>query len=125
MNEKENVDYMDNGSVKISNDVLSTIAMTAANEVEGVIGVTSNLASGISELLGKKTTGKKVKVELKENEVFVEMHLTLVYGAKINEVGLNVQKKVKEAIESMTDLSVKEVNIHVEGISRVKESKDE
>ncbi len=125
MNEKENVDYMDNGSVKISNDVLSTIAMTAANEVEGVMGVTSNLASGISELLGKKTTGKKVKVELKENEVFVEMHLTLAYGAKINEVGLNVQKKVKEAIESMTDLSVKEVNIHVEGISRVKESKDE
>lgn len=125
MNEKENVDYMDNGSVKISNDVLSTIAMTAANEVEGVMGVTSNLASGISELLGKKTTGKKVKVELKENEVFVEMHLTLAYGAKINEVGLNVQKKVKEAIESMTDLNVKEVNIHVEGISRVKESKDE
>lgn len=125
MDEKEKVDYMENGTVKISNEVLATIATTAANEVEGVVGVSSNLASGITELLGKKGTGKKVKVELKDSDVFVEMHLTLAYGTKINEVGLQVQKKVKEAIESMTDLNVAEVNIHVEGISRVKESKEE
>jgi len=125
MNEKENIDYMDNGSVKISNDVLATIATTAANEVEGVVSINSTLTSGLTELLGKKGSGKKVKVELKETDVYLEMHLTLAYGTKINEVGSKVQKKVKEAIENMTDLKVKEVNIHIVGISRVRESKEE
>jgi len=46
--------------------------------------------------------------------------LTLEYGAKLNDVGLKVQEETKRAIETMTDLKVKEVNVHIEGINRTK-----
>ncbi|MCR3956723.1 MAG: Asp23/Gls24 family envelope stress response protein [Gudongella sp.] len=120
MSEKDHMEYIENGSIQISNEVIATIAGTAAMEVEGVVGMSSNLAGGISELLGKKNPGKGVKVDIREKEVTVEMHLTLEYGAKLNDVGFKVQEETKKAIETMTDLRVKAVNVHIEGINRTK-----
>ncbi len=120
MSEKDHMEYIENGSIQISNEVIATIAGTAAMEVEGVVGMSSNLAGGISELLGKKNPGKGVKVDIREKEVTVEMHLTLEYGAKLNDVGFKVQEETKRAIETMTDLRVKAVNVHIEGINRTK-----
>ncbi len=120
MTEKDHMEYIENGSIQISNDVIATIAGTAAMEVEGVVGMSSNLAGGISELLGKKNPGKGVKVDIRDKEVSVEMHLLLEYGAKLNDVSLKVQEETKKAIENMTDLDVKTVNVYVEGISRTK-----
>lgn len=117
-------DYIENGLVKISNEVISTIASTAAMEVEGVVGMNNNLASGISELLGKKNYGKGVKTEVDGNEVSLELHLNLAYGAKLTEVGVEVQKKVKEAIENMTDLNVKNIDVQIQGIVRTKAEED-
>lgn len=120
MTEKNHMEYIENGSINISNDVIAKIAGTAAMEVEGVSGMSGNLAGGISELLGKKNPGKGIKVEIKDTEVILDMHLTLEYGVKLNDVGLKVQEETKKAIENMTDLLVKTVNVHIEGISKVK-----
>jgi uncharacterized alkaline shock family protein YloU len=124
MTEKIHMEDIENGSIKISNEVLAAIAGMASSQVEGVVGMSGNLAGGITELLGKKNPTKGIKVEVKENEVFLELHLMLCFGSKLNEVGLEVQKKVKEAIESMTDLTVKEVNVFVEGIGKTKGEKE-
>ena len=124
MTENMNNDYIENGVVKISNDVISTIASTAAMEVEGVVGMNNNLAGGISELLGKKNYGKGVKTEVDGNDVSLELHLNLAYGAKLTEVGEGVQKKVKEAIENMTDLNVKNIDVHIQGVVRTKSEED-
>lgn len=124
MTEKIHMEDIENGSIKISNEVIAGIAGMASNQVEGVVGMSGNLAGGITELLGKKNPTKGIKVEIKDDEVYLEMHLMLCYGSKLNEVGLEVQKKVKEAIESMTDLTVKEVNVFIEGIGKAKGDKE-
>ena len=124
MTDNINKEYIENGSVNISNDVISTIASTAALEVEGVVGMTSNLAEGISELLGKKNYGKGVKTEINKDQVSLELHLNLAYGAKLNQVGEEVQIKVKEAIENMTDLNVMNIDVHIEGVVRTKTEED-
>lgn len=124
LTENMNKEYTDNGSVNISSDVISTIASTAAMEVEGVVGMTSNLAEGISELLGKKNLGKGVKTEINGDQVSLILHLNLAYGTKLNQVGEEVQSKVKEAIENMTDLNVTSVDVHIEGVVRTKTEED-
>ena len=124
MTENMNKEYIDNGTVNISSDVISTIASTAAMEVEGVVGMTSNLAEGISELLGKKNLGKGVKTEINGNQVSLELHLNLAYGTKLNQVGEEVQSKVKDAIENMTDLNVINIDVHIEGVVRTKTEED-
>jgi uncharacterized alkaline shock family protein YloU len=49
------------------------------------------------------------------------MALTLDYGYGIRETAKKVQEKVKLAIENMTGLQVKEVNIRIAGVNIVKE----
>jgi len=49
-------------------------------------------------------------------ECAVDMTLIVKYGFRIQEVCQNVQKSVKNAIETMTGLNVVEVNISVNSV---------
>ncbi len=49
------------------------------------------------------------------------MALTLDYGYGIPDTAKQVQEKVKLAIENMTGLMVKDVNIRIAGVNIVKE----
>ena len=116
----ENKEYVSRsdelGNIHISEEVLAGIAAAAALEVEGVSGLAANLGSDIAELLGKKNLAKGVKVEVGETEAAVDLYIIVKFGVRIPDVALTVQEKVKNAIESMTGLSVVEVNVHVQGV---------
>ena len=104
------------GSVRIADEVVSIIAGMAATEVDGIAGMSGGLVGGIAEILGKKNMAKGVKVEVGETEAAVDLYIIVKFGVRIPDVALNVQEKVKNAIESMTGLSVVEVNVNVQGV---------
>ncbi len=113
------------GSIRIADEVVSIIAGLAATEVEGVAGMSGGLVGGIAELLGRKNFAKGVKVEVGEREAAVDLFIIVKYGIRIPDVALAVQENVKQAIETMTGLSVVEVNIHVQGVGFPEEAKAE
>ena len=125
-NEKE-VLNKDNqlGSIRIADDVVSIIAGLAATEVEGIAGMSGGIAGGIAEMLGRKNFAKGVKVEVGEKEAAVDLYIIVKYGVRIPDVALAAQENVKHPIETMTGLSVVEVNIHVQGVSFPEEEKVE
>ena len=104
------------GSVRIADEVVSTIAGLAATEIEGIAGMSGGIAGGIAEMLGRKNFSKGVKVEVGEKEAAVDLYIIVKYGARIPDVAITAQENVKSAIESMTGLSVVEVNVHVQGV---------
>ena len=104
------------GSVRIADEVVSIIAGMAATEVDGIAGMSGGLVGGIAEILGKKNLAKGVKVEVGDTEAAVDLYIIVKFGVRIPDVALTVQEKVKNAIESMTGLSVVEVNVHVQGV---------
>ncbi|MDA8193022.1 MAG: Asp23/Gls24 family envelope stress response protein [Thermaerobacter sp.] len=103
--------------VLIANDVIGTIAGIAATEVDGVAGMSGGLVEGISEKLGKRTSGKGVRVDVTDQMVTLDLFLVVQFGAKIPEVAVRVQDVVKRQVESMTGLGVSSVNIHVQGVA--------
>lgn len=115
----------DTGSIRIANEVVGIIAGLAATEVEGVAGMSGGLAGGIAELLGRKNLSKGVKVEVGEKEAAADLFLITEYGVHIPEVAGQVQENVKRAIESMTGLTVVEVNVHVQGVHFPQDEKQE
>ena len=117
--------FESNGTVNISDEVVAVIASLAASEVKGVVGMVSNMASGIAELLGKKNLSKGVKITKDEAGVKLDLSIIVEYGAKIPDVAWDVQDKVKNEVESMTGYEVKAVNISVDGIAMPKEEKEE
>ena len=116
---------LESGKIIISEDVICTIAGIATSEVEGVYAMAGNLATGIVEMIGKKSSGKGVKVDIEENNVNVEVHFIANYGAKLTEVCWEIQEKVKKAIESMCGMEVLSVNVFVESVYIEKEPKKE
>lgn len=111
------------GGVKISDDVIATIASLAASEIEGVSKMTGSMAANLTEILGKKKFSKGVKVQLEEDTVEIDVFLSIVYGSIIQEVAEKVQENVKKAIESMTEFKVMTVNVHVQGVTLPEEEK--
>lgn len=104
------------GKVQIADDVVAIIAGLAAGEVEGVYRLTGNLTNELASKLGRKNPAKGVKVDLLPGKVKVDIAIEVLYEYSIPSVSAQVQDKVKQAIETMTGLSVEEVNIRIAGV---------
>lgn len=119
---------LQNNNIKIADDVVAVIAGVAVSEVQGVFGMSGGFAGGISEVLsGKKNLAKGIKVEVIEKTTKIDVNIIVEYGTRIPDVAYEIQSKVKKAVETMTGLTVTEVNVHVQGVNTDNklESKDE
>lgn len=106
------------GCIRISEDVVASIAALAASETEGVSGLYSSLTSDIINFLGKKNLSKGVRIELGDDDtVKLEISFLALFGHNICDVAKQVQQKVKTSVESMTGLKVTQVDIHVGGVT--------
>ena len=105
------------GAIKIADEVVSIIAGLAATEIEGIAGMSGGLVGGIAEMLGRKNFSKGVNVEVGEREAAIDLYVIVKYGVRIPDVALAAQENIKRAIETMTGLSVVEVNVHVQGVN--------
>ena len=109
------------GKISIADGVVASIAGIAAIEVEGVSKLTGNISKELVAKLGKKNLANGVKVEITDGNVVVDVSLEVEYGTSIKKVSEGVQEKVKQAIENMTGLHVRVVNVVVSGIKMNKE----
>ena len=125
MNELINNDTNEFGSVKISEDVVATIAGIAASEIEGVAGMSGGITGGIADILGMKNTSKGVKVEVGDKQAAIDLYIIVDYGTKIKELGEKIQENVKKTVETMTGLEVVEVNVFVQGVNFAKKTDPE
>lgn len=122
----EKIEKTELGSIKVADEVVAIIAGLAASEVKGVAGMSGGVSAGIVEMLGRKNLAKGVKVEVGEKETAIDLFVIIEFGARIPEVAQQIQRNVKNAVESMTGLKVVETNIHVQGVAFEKsEAKDE
>jgi uncharacterized alkaline shock family protein YloU len=108
----------DFGTVRIHKNVIVKITAIAAGEIEGVMRLGCDFKSGILELIGKKSLAA-IKVDIDKNEeVWLEIPLVIKYGFNIPDIATRVQENVRNALEKMTNLSIKDININVQGIEK-------
>ena len=67
--------------------------------------------------LGIKNLSKGVKIAIENDAVSVDLALNLDYGYSIPKTCEKVQERVKTAIESMTGLTVENVNIKIANVT--------
>src|SRR5699024_2490381 len=105
------------GDVKIADDVIAIIAALAATEVSGVARMYGNITNELVSKLGMKKLSKGVRVKIEKDAIIVDLAIELEYGVSVPEISSKVQDRVKTAIENMTGLKVKEVNVRVAGVA--------
>lgn len=104
------------GSCIISEDVIASIACTAASEVVGVAGMAKR-PTDLRGIVTSNAVPKSVKVTNNELETILDVYVILKQGAKIQETAAQIQQSVKSAVQSMTGKPVTRINVHVEGMS--------
>jgi len=105
------------GETSISDEVLAMLAGISAIECYGIVGMASKRATdGLVELLGSDNLSRGVKVVSQGNEVSIELYIIVEYGISIATVAKNVMETVKYNVENLTGVTVKKVNITVEGV---------
>jgi uncharacterized alkaline shock family protein YloU len=111
------------GNIKISEEVIITIASVAVSEIEGVSSTGTGLVDEIARRLSKKPVASGIKAVITEDAVTVDINIVVKYGVKIPEVAWNVQDAIKKETELMTGLTVDKVNVRVVGIDIPAEEK--
>ena len=100
------------GNVMISEDVIATIVEHTLTDVEGVV-------KGGSEVIGKKSWGKGLRINIAENNsVSIGCNVIVSYGESVVDVAKAVQEAVTGAVESVTGVTVSNVHVNVCGIVR-------
>ena len=106
------------GVVEVHNDVITSIVEHEAVRVDGVVGFAEKHGDLLPKRLGiagGSRRGAKVRVD-ENGRIFIDLHVLLRYGVIIPQVARRVQESVMDALRTMTQASVAEINIHVDGI---------
>ena len=108
----------DFGTIRIHKNVIASVASLAAVDIQGVKRIGGNLKSGLMEMMGRKPYSA-VKVQINKNEeVKIELPLVIKYGYNIPEIANRVQENVRVALEKMTNLTVKDIDVSVQAIEK-------
>jgi uncharacterized alkaline shock family protein YloU len=103
------------GTCIISEEVIATIASTAATEVPGVASMVQR--PDIRSMIAGGANGRFVKVTGSETAMTLDVYISIRQGVRIPEVSEQVQRDVKTAVQSMTGKPVAKVNVHISGLS--------
>ncbi len=119
---KVDVDLANGGTISYANAVIANIAGVAANEVDGVAGM--SVTGGIGDIWSRnKNITKGVKVEVGSQEAAVDLYIIVEYGKPIQKMAAEVQENVRKAMEGLTGLHEVKVDVHVPGVSFEMEKK--
>lgn len=118
-------DELKTGIIRISDDVVSTIAGLAALETPGIAAMSGGISEGLAKRLSGKNVQKGVSVEVGQLEAAIDLRIIVHYGIPIQEVSRQLQLNVRETVENMTGLKVVEVNVKVEGVAFKEEEVEE
>ena len=103
---------------KYSNDtyinIISSIAVSAASQVDGVASV--SYESGLTNTTQKKKKKQTaVSVVVRNNLVYIQIAINVFYSKRIPVVVCNLQEKIKENVEKATCYKVKNIDVTVVG----------
>ena len=101
-----------NGSVRISNDIIDQLIAESALQVEGVEDVI-----GYKNKKIEKNKKEGIVAVVKDNTIKIALTVILNSDTELQKIAENVQKSVSEQIETMLGIKVLEVNVFVKDLA--------
>jgi len=99
------------GTIQINPDVIATISLMAAKEVAGII----TGGSSLHDFINPRKKGIEVNTE-DDNYAVIDIEVNVEYGIDVYKASHQLQRAVRNAVESMTGKPVKAVNVKIKGI---------
>ncbi|GAC1350272.1 MAG: Asp23/Gls24 family envelope stress response protein [Ktedonobacteraceae bacterium] len=104
------------GVVRVARQVLSTIVISTALQIPGVVRM-AQTSDQWSRLLGREVPRQGVTLSIKDNTVSADLYIVVASSVNIVNVGSAVQEEVASAIEHMVGMQVREVNVYIQDVA--------
>lgn len=104
------------GTLKVSSNVIVSIAETAAAEVEGVAVNSVNKLAVVSGVPLSSNLLPPIRVRLNGDAAVIDISIITELGAKAFEVAKEVQEHVKSSVQNMTGIAVSKVNVRISAV---------
>ena len=113
-------DRIDLGSVQVDRNVFDEIISLAIGDINGVQLIRKNIGNRLFGLVGQNyIPGIDIKVDEKQ-EVTLEVKVLVSVGMNIPDAAKHIQEVIKSAVDKTLDVSLKNVNVNVQGMVRGK-----
>ena len=109
------------GSVNTNKNIILSIINLATKEISGVASLASNFGSGIKKLFSENYY-EGVKVNYINDGVNIDIYFNIESGYNVGDVAHKVQENVKNGINSMMNIKVNKVNVHIMGVEHINHS---
>ncbi len=103
-------------TVRIAPGVLATIAGLATAAVPGVMRTSGGFVSGMNRLVGRDDPSRGVRLHVRGEQVYLDIHVVVEQGADLVRIGNQIQREVAQAIDKMVGLPVAEINVYVQDL---------
>lgn len=106
------------GAIEISQEYFRNLVGEAVSSCYGVVGmVHSGPRQGLRSILTRRThVDDGVHVRNEGDQLVVDIHIEVVFGMNIAAIAKSIVNKVRYTVEEATGLTVKKVNVFVDGI---------
>ena len=105
------------GNIIISEEAISSIAINAAKDVDGVSSFSNRPTDVVNTIKkGSLKVMSPVRISQDGDKLGISIYINILPNKKIRTVCENIQNTVREAIENMTGNAVCKVNVVIAGI---------
>jgi uncharacterized alkaline shock family protein YloU len=108
----------ENGTISITNEVLTNLAGDAATKCFGVKGMAGrSKEGGPLQLLRRESMSKGVEVRFNDDDsISLDLHIGVDQGVNISAVARSIMNEVSYKLSKATGMPVKSVDVYIDTI---------
>lgn len=106
----------EDGRISIAEDVIASIARIAAEKVDGIAHSSGSGSGGLMSIFSGEDVAPNIKTELSNEQVRLELRISVEYGYPVHEVAQGVQQNVQRDIEQLAGVTVAHVDVFVKKV---------
>lgn len=96
-------------------NIISSLSASTVSQIDGVADLSLDSGATFSGRLFR-STANCVQVTIVEKSAIIDISIKAYYGYKVPELAYNIQRAVKQKVETATPYRVKSVNVNVVGV---------
>ena len=103
-------------SIRIAPEVLATIVNLTTMSVPGIVAMADVPRGGIFSRRQQPDATRGVLVDVRDMTVHADVYVVVAQGVNMVALGNEVQRRVSQAVHEMLGMSVRNVNVYIQGV---------
>lgn len=109
------------GKITLTNQFFTSLISSTVTNCFGVVGMNAcntkqTIIDSVPFLKKRLPADKGVSIRFVNGKLYIDLHITVMYGVNVAAVVKSIQHKVRFVVEDETEYSVEKINVYIDGL---------